>query len=142
MTQAQLPIQTEPLVDDNKFVTLPWQVFLESLSTGDLGTTFTPTFTGLTETGTATITGIYYRLSQKVCLFRITITPATDTSAVAGTTYCNNFPLIFTSDGVSFSISGFTAAAAGVTSGDNRIYTGTWTNIANPVTIVGIGEVR
>jgi hypothetical protein len=142
MTQAQLPIQTEPLVDDKEFVTLPWQIFFESLSVGDTGTVFTPTFTGLTETGTATITGIYYRLSQKLCLFRITITPATNTSAVNGTTYCNNFPLTFTNNGVSFSISGFTAAAAGVSSGDNRIYTGTWTAIANAVTIVGIAEVR
>ncbi len=142
MTQAQLPIQTEPLIDDKKFITLPWQVFFESLSTGDLGTPFTPTFVGLTSTGTPTSTGVYYRLSQKVCFFRITITPATDTSAIAGTTYCNNFPLTFTNPGVSFSISGSTAATARISSSDNRIYTGTWTTITNPVTIIGIAEVR
>jgi hypothetical protein len=142
MTQAQLPIQTEPLIDDKKFITLPWQIWAEGVTVGDPGTTFTPTFTGLTETGPATITGIYYRLSQKVCFFRITITPTTDTSATLGTTYCNNFPLTFTNNGVSYSISGFTVAAAGITAGDNRIYTGTWTNIANAITIVGFGEVR
>ncbi len=142
MTQAQLPIQTEPLIDDKKFITLPWQVFFESLSTGDLGTSFTPTFVGLTSTGTPTFTGVYYRLSQKVCFFRITITPATDTSAIAGTTYCDNFPLTFTNPGVSFSISGSTAATAGISASDNRIYTGTWTTITNPITISGIVEVR
>lgn len=142
MTRAILPPKTEPLVDEDKFSTLNWIAFFESLADGDTGTAWTPTFIGLTETGTATKTGKYWRLTKNLAFFRITITPATDTSAVAGTTYSDNFPLTITASGVSFSISGSTAATAGVTSSDKRIYTGTWTTITNPVTITGIIEVQ
>jgi len=141
MTLPILPPKTEPLVDDDKFGTLNWQIFFEQLANGDTGTTWTPTFVGLTETGTATKTGKYYRISKNLAYFRIVITPATDTSAVNGTTYCNNFPLQMTSDSANVTCSGFTASVAGSTYSDRRIYTATWTAITTPITIVGIVEV-
>lgn len=135
-----LPPNTEALVDDDKLTTLTWLSFFDNVSRGDSGAIWTPTFTGLTETGTATKTGKYWRLSNALTYFRIVITPATDTSAVAGTTYCDNFPLSIAQAGVSASLSGSSAAVAGITSSPKRIYTGTWTTITTPVTLVGIVE--
>lgn len=142
MALATLPPRTEPIVDDDKFATLNWTIFFESLANGDVGTAWTPTFVGLTETGTATKTGKYYRINKNLVYFRIVITPATDTSATAGTTYCDNFPLTMISDSANITCSGFTAAAGGTTYSDKRIYTATWTNIATPITIVGLVEVN
>ena len=141
MSLPILPPKTEEIVDDSRFATLNWLIFFDQLANGDSGTTWTPTFVGLTETGTATKTGKYYRISKTLVYYRIVITPATDTSAVNGTTYCNNFPLNMISDGANVTCSGFTAAVAGSTYSDRRIYTATWTTIATPVTIIGIAEV-
>lgn len=141
MTLPIIPPKTEPLVDDDKFGTLNWQIFFEQLASGDIGTTWTPTFVGLTENGAATKTGKYYRISKNLAYYRIVITPGTDTSAVNGTTYCNNFPLQMISDGANVTCSGFTASVSGTTYSDRRIYTATWTSITTPVTIVGIVEV-
>ena len=141
MSRALLPPKTEPLIDDNKFPTLNWLAFFDGLATGDTGTAWTPTFTGLTETGTATKTGVFYRLTNKLAYFRIVITPATDTTAVAGTTYCNNFPLNISAAGLVGTVSGFTAAVSGATSADKRIYTAAWAAITTPVTIIGLLEV-
>lgn len=136
-----LPPKTEPIVDDDKFATLNWLIFFDQLATGDTGASWTPTFTGLTEVGTATKTGVYYRISRKLVYYRIVITPGTNTSAVNGTTYCGNFPLTMTSDSANITCSGFTASTAGSTSSNNRIYTATWSLITTPLTIVGIAEV-
>lgn len=142
MARALLPPKTEPLIDDDKFSTLNWLAFFEDVANGDLGTAWTPTFVGLTETGgTATITGTYWRLTNSVAYFRIVITPVTSTSAVNGTTYCDNFPLNITAAGLTVSLNGFSAILSGATSADKRIYTATWTGITSPVTIVGILEV-
>lgn len=136
-----LPPRSETLIDDDKFATLNWLSFFENVAVGDAGTIWTPTFVGLTEVGTATKTGIYWRLSNRIAYFRIVITPTTNTSATAGTTYCDNFPLNIAQAGVSFSLSGSSAAIAGVTNTPKRIYTGNWTTITTPVTLVGIVEV-
>jgi hypothetical protein len=141
MARVQLPPKTEELVDENKFPTLTWISFFDGLASGDTGTVWVPTFVDLTETGAATKTGVYFRLTSTLVYFRITITPATNTSAVAGTTYCSNFPLTITSAGVAVSLSSFTAAVAGITASNKRIYTGTWTAITSPVTMVGLMEV-
>ena len=142
MPLALLPPKTEPLVDKDKFATLNWLIFFEQLANGDAGVSWTPTFTGLTEVGAATKTGVYYSISKKLVFFRIIITPGTNTSAVNGTTYCNNFPLTMIADGVNVTVSGFTAAAAGSTSSNNRINTATRTNSTTPITLVGIAEVN
>lgn len=140
MTLPLLPPKTEPVVDKEKFMTLPWLIFQDQLADGDSGTTWTPTFIGLTEVGTATKTGIYYRISKKLVYYRIVITPGTNTSAVNGTTYCNNFPLTMSANGANITCSDFTAAVAGSVSSNNRIYTATWSLITTPITIVGIAE--
>ena len=141
MTLAILPPKTEPMVDDDKFSTLNWIIFFEGLANGDLGTAWTPTFVGLTETGTATKTGVYYRINKKLAYFRIVITPSTDTSSTLGTTYCDNFPLTITSDSFCSTTSGFIADVSGVTASTKRIWTPNWTAITNYVTITGILEV-
>jgi hypothetical protein len=140
MARVELPPQSEPVVDENQILTLNWLSSLSGLYSGDTGTIWIPAFTGLTEVGTATKTGVIYRLSDKLAAFRITITPATNTSAVAGTTYCNNFPLNITSQGFCVTISDYTAAITGVTT-NKRIYTSTWSLITSPITLVGILEV-
>lgn len=142
MSLPLLPPKTEPLIDDDKFTTLNWLAFFDTLANGDTGTAWTPTFVGLTETGTATKTGRYSRISKTLAYYRIVITPTTNTSAVNGTTYCDNFPLLITNAGVCVTLSGFTAAVSGVTSADKRIYTATWTAITSPITLVGLLEVR
>lgn len=140
MSIPLLPPKTEPVVDKDKFATLTWLVFFDQLASGDAGTSWTPTFTGLTETGTATKTGVYYRLSKKLVYFRIVITPATNTSATLGTTYCNNFPLTMSANGANVSMIDYTAAVSGSTSSNNRIYTATWAAQTVPITIIGIAE--
>lgn len=143
MSLPLVPPKTEPLVEKSDgFATLNWLVFFDQVADGDSGTTWTPTFVGLTEVGTATKTGVYYRISKKLVYYRIVITPATSTSATNGTTYCNNFPLIMTGNGANITCSGFTAAAAGSTSSDKRIYTASWSAITTAITIIGIAEVQ
>lgn len=141
MSIPLLPPKTEPVVDNYKFPTLNWLVFFDQLAEGDAGTTWTPTFIGLTEVGTATKTGVYYRISQKLVFYRITITPGTNTSATAGSTYCDNFPLNMSAAGLVASLNGSSAAISGSTSADRRIYTATWSLITTPVTILGLVEV-
>ena len=140
MSLPILPPKTEPVVDKDKFMTLPWLVWGDQVSDGDAGTEWTPTFTGLTESGTATKTGVYYRLSKKLVYYRIVITPGTNTSAVNGTTYCNNFPLVMKANGANVSIVDYTAAVSGSTASNNRINVATWTTVTTPVTIVGIAD--
>lgn len=142
MPLATLPPQFEKLVDEEKVATLPWQIFFEGLASGDAGVTWTPTFVGLTTVGTPTITGKYYMINNGLAYFRIVITPGTNTSAVNGTTYCDNFPLTFTANSANTTVSGFTAAPAGTDAATRRIYTATWTAITTPITIVGTAEVR
>lgn len=141
MTQPVLPPRTEELIDEDKFATLNWTAFFESVASGDAGTTWTPTFTGLTEVGgAATITGAYYRLSAKLVFIKIVITPVTNTSATLGTTFCNNFPLTIRGANAVTTVSGFTASTAGANS--TGIYAATWAAITTPVTITGIIEAN
>lgn len=142
MALVLLPPQTEPLIDENSFADLNWLIFFQQLADGDTGTVWTPTFTGLTEVGTATKTGIYYRLSKALVVYRIVITPGTNTSSVAGTTYCNNWPLGMTQNGFSVTTVTNTAGVSGSTASDKRIYTPTWTTVASAVTIIGLVEVQ
>lgn len=141
MSLPLLPPKGEPVVDNDKFMTLQWLIFMDQVADGDAGTRWTPTFVGLTEVGTATKTGTYYRISKKLVYYKILITPTTNTSATNGTTYCNNFPLTITADGMNVTCSGFTAAVAGTTAADRRIYTATWSAITTPITIIGLAEV-
>lgn len=105
MPSVQPPPIQHPVIDEGSLATLPWILFFNQVFSGDTGTDWTPSFTSLTETGTPTITGRYYKFGALV-YFYVLVTPATDTSATAGTTYINNFPLDVTSDGACFAVSG------------------------------------
>lgn len=133
----------DPVVDSNGKALLSWVLFFNNLSIGDVGTAWTPTFTSLTEVGgSATITGRYYRLSQHICFFRVTITPVTNTSATAGTTYISNFPLSASADGICGSVAGVLGGTLGmVQATTNRIYVPGWSAVTVPVNVFGFVEV-
>jgi hypothetical protein len=136
------PPARDPVVDDNGIVNLSWLLHFNGLYEGDTGLVWSPAFTSLTETGTPTITGRIYRILRRIALFSVLITPGTDTSSVAGTTYINNFPLSFTGDGACWAVSGNLGSLAGhIVSSNNRIYVPEWTAVTVPLTIIGVGEV-
>lgn len=143
MTYSPPPNEDKVLTDQG-FPRISWALFFENMYEGDGGTEFTPTFQNLGSTGTPTLTGRYYRLGGlNLIFFRVTITPDTNTSSTAGTTYIDNFPVSFVNDGVCFSVSGNLGGSLGhIVAINNRIYTPAWTNVTTPVTIIGIGEAR
>jgi len=129
------------VIDEKGFPTLPWVLFFTGIFNGDAGTVWTPTFVDLTTVGTPTFDAKYYRLSQSIVYFRITITPSTSTTAVAGTTYIDNFPLAFRADGICFAVSGGAGSPSGhVVASNNRILVPAWTAVTVPLTIVGMVE--
>jgi hypothetical protein len=141
MTTSQPPI-IEPVIEQDGKARLPWILFFNQTYQGDLGTAWTPNFVDLTEVGgDATITGRYYQITKGLAFFRIDIDPATNTSAVAGTTYVDNLPLQVNANGVCASVSGTSGGALGVVrSSDGRIYVPAWTTVTDVVTILGIVE--
>lgn len=140
MTTKPAPI-TQSVIDDNGLPTLPWTLFFNQSFEGDSGENWEPTFQSFT--GTAEFQGRYYRLSQYLVFFRVTITPSGNTSTSAGTTYIDNFPLQFTSDGFNTVVSGTAGGSIGMNvQSSNRIYVPAWTNVSVPLTIIGIGEAR
>ena len=80
---VEAPPVYQPLSENGQPAALPWILFFNSIYDGDSGTTWEPSFTGLTTTGTPTITGKYFRISGKLIYFNVVITPATNTSSVA-----------------------------------------------------------
>lgn len=143
MTIEAPPIQ-DVLIEENGLPRIPWIVFFNSLFEGDAGTPFIPQFTSLASTGTPTITGRYYRINQKICLFYITIIPETDTTSTGATTYVGNFPLQFEADSVCLvsTGSGAVQGVGGIRASDNRIYTPTWATTGLTLTVIGFGVVR
>lgn len=143
MSGVAAPPIYEPIVDKNGTVSLPWILFFNQIFTGDTGTEWTPAFTGLTSTGTPTLSGIYYKINQRLTYFRAVVTPATDTSAIAGTTFINNFPLTIRANGSCLATAGTAGSIGGsVVASSNRIYVPTWTLVTVPVTITGLIEAR
>jgi len=97
----------------------------------------------LTEVGTPEIEGRYYRLNKYLTFFHVNITPATSTTATAGTTYIDNYPVNFTNDGVCWAVSGGLGAAAGhIVANTNRIYVPAWSAVTVPLTVIGVGEAQ
>lgn len=137
------PPINEILAEQNGLPKLPWILFFNNLFEGDAGTAWLPLFDGLSSVGTPTITGRYYRINQKFCVFFVTITPATSTTSVAATTYITNFPINFETDSVCFAGTGSGAVQAigGIRAADNRIYTPGWSAVTTPLTVVGFGVV-
>lgn len=133
----------EKLVNQDGKLNLAWILFFNKIFQGDSGVDWTPTFTGLTITGTPTITGRLYKLSDAISFFRVDIIPATDTSAVAGATYINNMPVVATANGICFAVSGGIGTNAGMyDKTSNRVYVPTWTAVTAQVTIIGICEAK
>lgn len=131
----------QPVADPtNGVASLPWILFFNGLFDGDLGTSWTPTFTNLTTTGAPTITGKYFKIGSLV-YFWVKIIPSTDTSSTAGTTYINNFPVVMKSDGINFAVSGLLGTNSGMCDqASNKIYVPMWTAITIPLTIIGLVE--
>lgn len=138
------PPINEILAEQNGLPKIPWISFFNDVFEGDSGTVWTPVFVSLGSTGSPTLSGRYFRINQRTCLFFATITPSTDTTSTAATTYISNFPLIFALDSVCFAGTGSGAVQAigGVRASDNRIYTPGWSAVTTPVTVVGLGIVR
>ena len=136
------PIQ-DKVTDQAGKATIAWTLFFNSLYTGDTGTDWTPTFVNLTSVGTPTITGRYFKIGQKLAYFSIVVTPATNTSSTAGTTYVSNPPFTFLGNSINFAVAGAGGTVSGINDATtNRIYVPAWSLITTPVTILGIGEIR
>lgn len=141
MTSPKAPPIYDPLAEDDGKAKLSWILFFNGLFDGDTGTTWAPTFTGLTISGTPTITGKYYRISRAIAYFRVTITPSTSTTSTAGTTYINNFPLVMKGDGICFAVSGLLGTNSGMCDrASNRVYVPSWSAVTVPLSIIGIVE--
>jgi len=141
MSSVEAPPIYNPLIDNRGIATLPWVLFFSNIYTGDTGTVWTPTFTNLTTVGTPTITGKFYQFGQALAYFNVTITPGTSTSATAGTTYINNFPLVMSGNGACLAVSGLLGTNAGMCDkSSNNIYPPSWSAVTVPLTIVGMVE--
>lgn len=141
MTTSPAPI-TQSVVDEQGLPTLPWTLFFNQNFEGDSGTEWSPVITSLTGS-TSSVTGRYYRLSQYLVFFRITIIPSGNTTSTVNTTYVGNFPLNFNFDGFNTVVSGATGGGIGMNrASDNRIYFPPWTSVSAPLIIFGIGEAR
>lgn len=117
--------------------TLAYILFFNELFSGDQGTPWSPTITGLTISGTPVITGTYYQAGA-LTFFSILIVPATSTTSVSGTTYCNNFPLTLVSDTSNTAVTNAPSASLGMNdSSTQRLYFPSWTAITSQITISG-----
>lgn len=136
------PIYQPMIEDEGGIAALPWILFFDQIFKGDTGTSWTPQFISLTVTGAApTITGIYYQITRKISFFRVKIVPGTDTSAVAGTTFINNYPLTMSGDGICFAVSGLLGTNSGMCDqASNNIYVPAWTTVTVPLSIIGLVE--
>lgn len=135
------PIYQPLITDQSGKASLPWILYFNQLFTGDAGTSWTPSFVSLAQTGVPTITGKYYRLSAALAYFAVSITPATNTTATAGTTYIGNFPLTMKGDGICFAVSGLLGSSSGMCEkASNRVYVPAWAAVTVPLTVVGIVE--
>lgn len=135
------PPINELLAEGNGLPKIPWILFFNQLFEGDPGTEWAPTFVNLGVSGSPQITGRYYRLNQRFCVFYITITPnGGNTTSTAGATYCDNFPLQFSLDSVCWAVSGGLGDGPGhIVAATNRIYTPAWAAVTVPLTVVGFG---
>lgn len=134
MTQAIAPTADKALDESGKFRPT-WVEYFAKVNTGDVGTTWTPVFTGLTTVGTPTITGAYYQ-NGGFTDFTIKIVPGTNTSSTLGVTTVA-LPFTVVADTGANVISS-TNAAIGVVNASGRIlYLPTWTLVTVPITITG-----
>ena len=137
------PPNNERAVDTDGFMTLPWILFSEQNYRGDTGEPWVPNFVGLTFSGNApTITGRYYKISQEITFYNITVIPDVDTSATSGTTYVDNFPLVPSSNGFCVAVTGTTGGVGIIREDNRRIYPPSWSLVSEAVTITGFVEAK
>lgn len=134
MTSAIAPIADKALDDLGKFRP-SWVVYFSSLNRGDVGTTWNPTITNLTSTGTPTITGVYYQ-NNGFTDFAVKIVPGTDTSSVLGSTTIA-LPFSVAADTVANTVAGNTTASGVVNASSKTLFLPTWSLVTIPVTITG-----
>lgn len=145
MTANTPPPTTQPAFDDptNPVFNILWLLFFNQLYQGDQGQEWSPLISDLTVAGgTPIIEGAVYQLSTTICVFFITITPASggSTTCTAGTTRITNFPLEFQNNGACWAVSGLLGTNAGMCNQlDNNIYPPSWNAVTVPLTIVGFG---
>jgi hypothetical protein len=143
MTSVKPPPIRGEMLDKKGIITWPWLEFFDGIFQGDAGKAWTPTFVSLGATGTPVHTGFYYKISSRLTYFRVIVTPATDTTSTAGTTYIDNFPLLINADGQCLASAGTLGSTGGsVISSNNRIYVPGWTAQTVPVTITGTIEAK
>lgn len=140
MTVLSPPPIYDPISDDDGKVSKSWALFFNSIYNGDQGTAWTPVATSLGTTGTPVLTGIIYQVSKKLSVFRILITPATNTTSTAGTTYFTGLPVTVLANGFCTAQSSNLGDPTGEVTTAGRIYTPAWTNITVPVTVTGLIE--
>lgn len=134
MSFNEAPIR-DAMVDDGRKCRPSWADYFSALDSGDVGTSFTPTFTNLTVNGTPTITGVYYQ-NQGMTYFAVKVVPGIDTSSVFGSTSFT-VPFNIIADTGCNAVAGISVSQGVVTTG-KLVYTPTWTNLAAPVTITGL----
>lgn len=133
MTFSIEPPVRAQVTDRNMFLTVPWNIFFSDLINGDSGTTFTPVATNLTSVGTPTLAGKYYDNSGFIDIY-ITITPATSTTAVAGSTYFDS-PVSFQFDALCSAMTSTSSATGSAVAAQSRIYVPSWTGTTTAITI-------
>ncbi len=126
---------TEKLADDNGKARPAWVEYFAELARGDVGTTWAPAITGLTVTGTPTISGVYYQ-NKGFTDWAVKIVPATDTSSTLGVTFIT-LPFTVTADTPCFAVYGSTVAGGIINAAAALAYLPTWAAITTPVTITG-----
>lgn len=138
--QLEPPPLYDQMIDESGKAKWSWSMFFQKLYQGDSGTNWTPTFTNLTTVGSPVISGTYYRLTRSLTYFSINITPATSTTSVAGTTYCN-YPLKLNNNGICFAVTGLLGSGSGMCDkASNNIYVPAWSAVTVPITIIGFVE--
>jgi hypothetical protein len=142
MAKREPPPVKEKIQDEIGDLTWAWILFFNQMYEGDSGTSWTPQFVDLTTVGTPTYSGIYYRISQKLVYFRVTITPSTSTASTAGTTYIQNFPMQLITDAPCSVTLGVTSALGACVASSNRIYIPGWSATGATATVTGLVEAR
>lgn len=133
-SSLEAPIKAK-IANDIGIVTPTWTEYFAQLTNGDVGTSFTPTFSNLSSTGIPTISGVYYQ-NQGFTDFYVKIVPATDTTSVAGTT---SFIVPFTvsADAGCWAIQGAGAGIGAVNATSQTVFPPSWTAATVPITISG-----
>ncbi len=143
MTQNAPPLN-QPLLNSDGSIPMQWILFFNQIYFGDAGQAWTPTFNSLTTVGaTPAISGRVYQLSKYLTMFTAKIIPGTNTSAVAGTTFIDNFPFIMQGNGICFAVSGRLGSSSGMCEqATNKIWVPAWTTVTVPLSLVGFVEAE